>query len=373
MFELAPHAILARADHDETAREHFILSFRREVVRQARVDNKQVYEKRILPAFKKAKGRAPKDRHEIRKALLEDDLGRTTSALRLMQQEMKWDAVGDTVARQYDDLKRVSQPKRARGTLRLDPSLPLPRYLTAVDIHGMPGNYTTDLVEEDIFAGAIYDRGAYLRGMGLGGPLNDSFGRAIVAHLLKDHPDFRPRRILDVGCSIGHSTLPFCEAYPEAEVHAIDLGAPMLRYGHARAEALGYTVHFSQQNAEATDFPDNHFDLIVGMAMLHETSTKAIAAVLRENYRLLSPGGMLLHFEGPPWERIGDFAAAVHDWDTHFNAEPFIGKMHDLDPEALIVDAGFQRKNYIDTHVPAGFEGTTGSIAGDIWLFGGVK
>jgi len=369
----AAHAVLAHADHDETAREHFLLAFRREVVRQAREDNHAVYEKRILPAFKKAKGRAPKDRHEIRKALLQDDVGRTTSALRLMQQEMKWDALGDTVARQYDNLQDHAHPARPRGTLRLDPDLALPRYLTAVDIHGMPGNYTTDLADDDIFAGAIYDRGVYLRGMGLGGPYSDSFGRAIANFLKNDHPDFRPRRILDVGCSIGHSTLPFCDAFPDAEVHAIDVGAPMLRYGHARAESLGRTVHFSQQNAEATDFPDNHFDLVVGTAMLHETSTKAIAAVLRDNYRVLAPGGFLLHFEGPPWNRIGDFAAAVHDWDTHFNAEPFIGKMHDLDPKKLVVDAGFSAQNYIDTQVPAGFEGTSGNLAGDIWLFGGRK
>jgi SAM-dependent methyltransferase len=373
MFGPAPHAVLAQADHDETARENFLIDMRREVVRQARVDGRRVYEKRVLPAFRKKSGRAPKDRHEIRKAMLEDDLGRTTSALRLTQQEMKWDAVAETVERQYDDLKRRARGGKPRGTLRLDPALPLPRYLTAVDIHGMPGNYTTDIEDDDLFAGAIYDRGVFIRGMGTGGPLSDSFGRAIVGYLKRDHPDFRPRRILDVGCSIGQSTLPFCDAWPQAEVHAIDLGAPMLRYGHARAEALGRKVHFSQQNAEAPDFPDNHFDLIVGMAILHETSTKAIAAIFRDHYRILKPGGMCLHFEGPPWNRISDFDAAVHDWDTHFNAEPFIGKMHDLDPKKLVTDAGFAPGNYIDVNVPANFQGTSGSLGGDIWLFGGRK
>ena len=34
----------------------------------------------------------------------------------------------------------------------------------------------------------------------------------------------------------------------------------MLRYGHARAEAMGATIHFSQQNAECTDFADGSFD-----------------------------------------------------------------------------------------------------------------
>jgi len=369
----APHAVLAQTDHDETARERFLISFRGEVVRQARQDNRQVYEKRVRPAFEKEHGRAPKDRHEIRKAMLRDEIGRTTSALRLMQQEMKWDAICNTVDRQYDGLVAGSARGRARGTLRLDPNLPLPRYLTAVDIHGMPGNYTSDNESGDIYAGAIYDRGVYIRIMGMGGPYSDNFGRATVDFLKRDFPDFAPKRILDVGCSVGHSTLPFCEAWPDAEVHGIDLGAPMLRYAHARAEALGKTVHFSQQNAEATDFPDNHFDLIVGMAMLHETSTKAIGRIFADHYRILKPGGICLHFEGPPWNRISDYDAAVHDWDTHYNAEPFIGKMHDLDPEKLVTEAGFAKANYIDTNVPANFGGTSGTLGGNIWLFGARK
>ena len=124
-------------------------------------------------------------------------------------------------------------------------------------------------------------------------------------------------------------------------------------------------MHFSQQNAEATGFPDGHFDLVVGTAMLHETSTKAIAAVLRENHRLLAPGGLSAALRGPRrGNRIGDFAAAVHDWDTHFNAEPFIGKMHDLDPKTLDRRRrALTPENYIDTHVPSGLRGHHGQAS----------
>ena len=133
-------------------------------------------------------------------------------------------------------------------------------------------------------------------------------------------------RILDMGCGVGHSTLPFCEAYPRAVVQAIDVSAPLLRYGHARAEALGKALHFSQQNAECTDFPAGFFDLIIGVAMLHETSNKAARNILAECFRLLAPGGLCLQYEGQPWNRMSTFDAAVHDWDTHFNAEPFYRK-----------------------------------------------
>src|SRR5205807_7337786 len=86
------------------------------------------------------------------------------------------------------------------------------------------------------------------------------------------------------------STLPYVDAYPEAEVHAIDVAAPMLRYAHARAEALGRRVHFSQQNAESTNFRDESFDLIVSHILLHETSAKAVRNIVRECHRLLRKG-----------------------------------------------------------------------------------
>jgi hypothetical protein len=46
-------------------------------------------------------------------------------------------------------------------SLTLDPSLPLPPYHAAVDIHCQPGGYHTELRKEDVTAGAIYDRAVY--------------------------------------------------------------------------------------------------------------------------------------------------------------------------------------------------------------------
>ena len=238
------------------------------------------------------------------------------------------------------------------------------------------------MTSDDVFAGALFDRSAYLRSTGTTGALNQDFGQSVGEYVAGEFSGQRPRRILDVGCSVGHSTLPHCEIFPEAEVFAIDLAAPMLRYAHARAEALGVKVHFSQQNAVHTDFPEGYFDLVVGHGMLHETSAKAIARIFAESHRLLLPGGICLHFEGPPWDRISLFDAATHDWDTHFNAEPFIGKMHELDPKKLVVDAGFDAAKMIDAYVPsalartgpANFVGTVSSKKGGAyWVFGGRK
>ena len=382
MKKQAIHDMLPLATHDEAARQDFVFALRKEVIFESRVGNRTVYDKRVRPAFEKRHGRVPKDRHEVQKAMLADPYAQFTSALRLTTQEVMWDSVGESVERQLAGLIRKSKSfKKARGTLRLDPDLQLPRYLTAVDIHFMPGNYSTELTDDDVFAGAIYDRGVYLRSLGGIGEYNDDFGRTAVSYLRARIPRFRPKRILDMGCGVGHSTLPFCEAYPRAVVQAIDVSAPLLRYGHARAEALGKALHFSQQNAECTDFPAGFFDLIIGVAMLHETSNKAARNILAECFRLLAPGGLCLQYEGQPWNRMSTFDAAVHDWDTHFNAEPFIGKLHDLDPERLMAEAGFAEENYIDEYVTSeyvakGFKGEVGTAAakgGGMWFFGATK
>jgi hypothetical protein len=41
-------------------------------------------------------------------------------------------------------------------------------------------------------------------------------------------------------------------------------------------------VHFSQQDATRTNFPDGHFDLICSSILFHETSGKALPAIVRE-------------------------------------------------------------------------------------------
>lgn len=383
MAQPGPHALLPQLTHDEMARGDFLTTMRQATVQMSRSGLRSLYEERVEPAFRKQQGRAPGNRHEIRKAMLRDPLGQLASGLRLLAQEMKFDALAEAVERQLPTLvetaRQLGSSNRKHGTLMLDPSLTIPRYVDTVDIHGMPGGYFAERMADDVMAGALYDHSFYIRAAGMVGPYMDDFGRTSVAYIQSAFPDLRVRRVLDVGCSVGHSTLPFCDAWPGVEVHGIDVAAPMLRYAHARAESLGKVVHFSQQNAERTNFPDGHFDVVVGHAMLHETSTTATRNILKEAHRLLSPGGVCLHFEAPPWNHMTAFESSVHDWDTHFNAEPFIGKLHDLDPRTLMTDAGFAADRCIDTYVPAAgatqFVGTVGGskAAGKFWYFGARK
>lgn len=380
------HQILPSASHDELARQDFVQSFKVHLANRVSPGNRQAYDERVLPAFRQEHGRDPADRHEVRKAMANDRYYQFWSSLQRTSQEMMWDSVSHSVDRQADDLidKARALGRGTAGSLELDPDLEIPKYHRAVDIHCQPGGYHTELQSDDVAAGAIYDRAVYIYTMGRAGPMNSDMGDSAVNWLRSTHPDFQPKDILDMGCTVGHSTLPWVDAYPNARVCGIDVAAPVLRYAHARAEALGKPVHYSQQNAEQTNFDDGSFDLIVSQILLHETSGKAIRNIIRECHRLLRPGGIMIHLETPPYQAMEDpFDEFIMDWDTYNNNEPFWGPSHDIDYHDLAAEAGFDRDKVMPTLAPSALadaKGRTGKFqcgdfagAGEWFLFTAQK
>ena len=363
MDEQVQHAMLPQPSHDELARQQFVHSLKQHIATQISPNNRTIYEKRAKPRFEQEHKRSPETQHEIRQLMQQESYYCMWGALRRTAQEMLWESVNLSVERQLPELMARSQQlqTQAIGSLTLNPTLEVPAYHTAVDIHCMPGGYHSEYRDEDIAAGVTYDRGVYLYAMGRLGPLNDAIGQAVIQNYLKlQYPDWQPEKILDLGCSVGHSTLPYVDAYPDAEVQAIDVAAPTLRYAHARAEALGKRVHFSQQNAEHTDFPDASFNLIVSHILLHEAPPHAIANILRECDRLLKPGGLMVHAEAPLYRNMDPFSAFMFDWETQNNNEPWWGAMRQLDLEALTLQAGFAAENI--TQTVAAMELKTGQL-----------
>jgi ubiquinone/menaquinone biosynthesis C-methylase UbiE len=335
------HALLPCPSHDEGARQTFVRDLRTHLAVEVFPGNRLAYAHRVEPAFHKHNKRTPKDRHEIRKAMAHDSYYQMWSAMQRNSQELMWDSVVDTVERALPDLIATPQPGNAKGSLTLDVDLSMPDYLTSYDIHLQPGGYHSEVCAQDIAAGAVYDGGLPIYAMDSLGPLNDDLGWTTVECYQEHFPGRKPARVLDLGCSVGHSTLPWSEAFPDADVHAIDVGAPLLRYGHGRAEALGRSAHFSQQNAEQTNFEPGSFDVIVSHFFMHETSRKALPRVFAECRRLLSPGGVMLHLDLEQDRDLDPLTSFLMEWEVYNNNESFMGQLRSLDLEALAVEAGF--------------------------------
>jgi ubiquinone/menaquinone biosynthesis C-methylase UbiE len=128
----------------------------------------------------------------------------------------------------------------------------------------------------------------------------------------------RPRRILDVGCGTGTTTLMLKRAFPQAEVVGIDLSPYMLVMAEHKAQQANLPIHFGHANAEHTSFADADFDLVTAVLLFHETPPAIACQILQEAFRLLKPGGEVMVLDG------NQLVLRHTDWLTEVFEEPYI-------------------------------------------------
>ncbi|MEM8920842.1 MAG: class I SAM-dependent methyltransferase, partial [Pseudomonadota bacterium] len=124
----------------------------------------------------------------------------------------------------------------------------------------------------------------------------------------------------------------------------------------ARAASLGVkNVKFVQADVEALpEFEDGAFDLILSVMFLHETSYKGMQNIFGETHRLLAPDGVVLHVEQPQYDKsMPLYEQAMRDWDAFYNNEPFWTRMHEIDLDKWMVQAGFRKSDLIHGGVTA--------------------
>jgi len=347
---------LFQPTHDERARQQFVAGLRKHAIIDMREDMTRDYAERVEPALV-ARGTAPADWRDIERAMEKQPSYRFYSTVRYHAQEMCYLSVQPTIERalpaMIDTSRALAATNPHGGSLRLTPNFEVPRYVTALDVHLIPGCFHSEHTADDVAQGAVTAFGGkiftgqhpYRKRPGV---VAESVGQWVH----QKYPDFKPRRILDLGTTSGKNLLPYAQVFPEAELHGIDVAAPALRFGHALAAHEGVPVHFSQQNAEKTDFPDGHFDLIVSSFFFHEVSSAAVKNILRECERLLAPGGMMVQMELPNEAAVGAYENFFWNWDIHNNNEPFYGAFRASDPVASCVAAGFPREQCFAHRIP---------------------
>ena len=244
------------ANHDEGARDAFVLSLKQHINLDMGPGLQTVYETQAAPAFEKEHGRPPKNRHEIRRQMLDEEPFQMWGSLWRTAQHLMWESSETKVDRQLPELNlRAKVGGRKLGSLRIDPDFEVPRYVTAVNIHGQPGGYGLNMSDDDVSAGAFYEQGMLLYGKGQGRDLDSNPAQNIADFVKANYPDLHPEKILDEGTSIGGCLPTMAAEFSGAELHAIEVSAGMLRYAHRRMEDMGIAVHLSQQNAEVHRIP----------------------------------------------------------------------------------------------------------------------
>ena len=342
------HALALNKSLDQRARERFTSSMRAWVLTdlagQMQADYNEAHE---------ASGTHHDSGEAVHQFLKDRGLFKWYSSLRCATQELVWQSVLRAVESDPVSVAQIGDPKAPRhgGSLTLDSAISLPDYVDTMDVHLMPGNYQgghSDGAE----AGVIYDNGLDVFSFGMMGENLDDIGHSMANFTRLKWPDLDPGLIVDVGCTIGHNTLPWKQAFPNAEVHGLDAAAPCLQYGHARAEALGVEIHFRQALCDALPYEDKSVDVVFSSMFLHELPTALITAFFAEAYRVLKPGGVLINMELPPNDALDPYDAFYLDWDCFYNNEPFYKDFRDLSYQGLCTGAGFTDDDFFQATMP---------------------
>lgn len=344
------HEMLSDPNHDELQRQEFVFSLKRYLATKIRPGNKIIFKKVVEPEFRKSNGKNPESRSQINNIMNKNSSYLIYSALTRNAQEMMWDSVADPIYRNKINLskkyEKIHKRKSKLGSINLDRNFTIPNGIKKVDIHLQPGGYASDYNSNDVLAGAFYEGGGNLYSLGNGVGVSEGKAEVIIRFVKKKFPNFTPSRILDCGCSAGSSSTPWALAYPNAEVHGIDVGASMLRYAHARAEYLGAKVHFHQVSANKIPFENESFDLVVSHNAMHEMPQKTTEGMFNESFRLLTKGGISIHQDVPlRFHELEPYEQFERGWDHEHNNEPYWITYATNNPKKMFQEAGFNNES----------------------------
>lgn len=201
-----------------------------------------------------------------------------------------------------------------------NPQVSYPQYYQNVHFHGIEGGYLS------VDAAVTYDPiTQYVL------PPGETWVRQAAINAIQG----RPRRVLDLGCGTGSTTLMLKRALPEAEVIGLDLAPPMLVAAQHKAQKAALDITFVHGNAMATGFADATFDLVTASLLFHETPPEVASTILREAFRLLKPGGQAVILDG------NQRTLRSTEWLNDIFEEPYIRDYASGSLDAWMGAAGF--------------------------------
>lgn len=110
------------------------------------------------------------------------------------------------------------------------------------------------------------------------------------SYRLHEYTDFKGKKVLDVGSGNGYVLSKY--ASEGADVHGIDITEAGIDLCRKRFKYLNLKGNFQVADAQEIPFPDDTFDCVCSMGVLHHVPDTQKA--LHEIFRVLKPGGRLI-------------------------------------------------------------------------------
>ncbi|OUC15911.1 MAG: SAM-dependent methyltransferase [Alkalinema sp. CACIAM 70d] len=150
--------------------------------------------------------------------------------------------------------------------------------------------------------------------------------------------------VLDIGCSVGISTLALHRFYQQRQTTPVrtiglDLSPHMLAVAQQR-DTHHEIAQWLHAQAEQSGLPDASFDLITLQFVLHELPQEATHQIFQEVLRLLRPGGCFAIVDNNPKSPVIQNLPPVL-FTLMKSTEPWSDEYYTFDVEANLVKTGF--------------------------------
>lgn len=169
--------------------------------------------------------------------------------------------------------------------------------------------------------------------------------RSSFHEVLAKHGPQEVRDILDIGCSVGISTLALHRYYasqPQAPVTTIGLDLSPYMLTVAKNSDVDRAVsQWIHGKGEETGLPDRSFDLVTLQFLIHELPHQASRAIFQEALRILRPNGCLAIVDNNPKSPIIQGLPPVL-FALMKSTEPWSDDYYTFDVEAALIETGFE-------------------------------
>jgi ubiquinone/menaquinone biosynthesis C-methylase UbiE len=149
------------------------------------------------------------------------------------------------------------------------------------------------------------------------------------------------KEIVDLGCSVGMSTVALQETFPGSTITGVDLSPYFLAVAKHRVRDRE-KMNWVHADAAVTGLPSGSYDLVSACLLFHELPQSAAIDILREARRLLRPGGHLAIMDMNPKSEV-HAKMPPYILTLLKSTEPYLDQYFALDLESAIVQAGFSQ------------------------------
>jgi ubiquinone/menaquinone biosynthesis C-methylase UbiE len=168
--------------------------------------------------------------------------------------------------------------------------------------------------------------------------------RNSFCQILARYTGDRLENLLDIGCSVGISTLALHRYFAPQNDSLRTVGLDLSPYMLSVAQILDAEREISQwlhAPAENTGLADNSFDVVTLQFVLHELPSQASKAIFQEIWRILKPGGVIGIVDNNPASPVIQNLPPVL-FTLMKSTEPWSDDYYTFNVEAALPEIGFE-------------------------------